>query len=187
MITIKKKFQNTIKFDLNSLNQLCPKLSDNWANFVAEASAFCLEYNNHTSATQMKLIGDIDAEVELKWNKLSKKVQNTHADIQDATEDGAVGIACGLINLVSGGKLQVSQRSVKGTGFDYWVGEANSTSLFQNKSKLEVSGIIRGNNREVGYRTTQKIKQSKTSHNNLKSFVIVVEFSKPISEVTENG
>src|SRR6056297_1354262 len=106
-----------IEFNLDGLYDLCPKLTPNWAKFVAEASAFCLENNNHSPNVVMVIRGEFEKAVKITWSKPHENTDATYKDLQDATEDGAVGIACGLISLLTNGKLQVIERAIKGTGF----------------------------------------------------------------------
>ena len=73
-------------------------------------------------------------------------MRRTHNDLQDATEAGACGLAILLVQLFVG--YTVVERSVKGTGFDYWLGSEND-ALFQNKARLEASGILRGDQNGV--------------------------------------
>ena len=73
----------------------------------------------------------------------------------------------------------VIERSVKGTGIDYWLGDASDAPLFQRKARLEISGILQGNDRAVGARVRQKLRQVARSNCVLPAFVVVVEFGKP--------
>ena len=74
----------------------------------------------------------------------------------------------------------VIERSRKGTGFDYMLGDRQEP-FFIPKARLEVSGIMHetdGNTVEQRFR--QKSKQTlKTDTTRLPAYVAVVEFSKP--------
>ena len=78
----------------------------------------------------------------------------------------------------------VIKRSRKGTGFDYWMGDI-SAYPFQNKARLEISGIRGGNDQQVKARVQQKLKQTGRSDGALPAYVIVVEFGQPLAEVQE--
>jgi hypothetical protein len=93
---------------------------------------------------------------------------------------GAVGIAVLLAKKEIG--YAVIERSRKGTGFDYWMGD-DSEIPFQNKARLEISGIRNGNDNEIKARVKQKLKQTDRSDGYLPAYVIVVEFSCPLAEV----
>lgn len=168
------------RLDLSNLHSLCPTLSENWAGFVAEASAVCLEHNGHVNGAEMSLSGDEEGRLELRWKQPEKTAHNSHADLQDAVEHGASGIACGLASMISDqpGLL----RSVKGTGFDYWLGEDDDL-LFQKKERLEISGILSGSESDIRSRRKRKLEQIERTNRHLPGLVIVVEFSQPVSEV----
>ncbi|BAU14873.1 hypothetical protein LEP3755_54280 [Leptolyngbya sp. NIES-3755] len=83
--------------------------------------------------------------------------------------------------------LTVIERSRKGTGFDYWLGSQDSATTlpFERMARLEVSGIRRGNRGQVNTRVKQKIEQTRTSDaQGLPAYIIVVEFSRPISMIS---
>ncbi len=80
---------------------------------------------------------------------------------------------------------RVIERSKKGTGFDYWIGDADEDELiFSNKSRLEVSGILQGSDNEIAARLKQKRMQLKASDNlGIAAYVAVIEFSQPKAHV----
>jgi hypothetical protein len=78
---------------------------------------------------------------------------------------------------------QVLERSAKGTGFDYWIGEDESLP-FRFRTRLEVSGILRGTRADVERRVEQKCRQTERSDSmQLDALVFVVEFSHPLAKV----
>ena len=106
-------------------------------------------------------------------------------DDEVATEHGAYGIATLLIPRIT--NLQIVERSKKGTGFDYWLGSATETAtLFQNKARLEVSGIRTGPDATYcGARPQEIGDKLRISDAALSAVVIVVEFSGPQSRVAK--
>jgi len=104
------------------------------------------------------------------------------ADPDEATEQGACGIAALLVDALT--DYTILQRARKGPGFDYWLGKKGSASvLFQDKARLEVSGIRSGDEREIARRVRQKTKQIQRSNGMLPGLVAVVEFGTPRSRV----
>jgi len=81
-----------------------------------------------------------------------------------------------------GFSYEVIQRSRKGTGFDYWMGD-ESALPFQNKARLEISGIRKGGESDIKTRVKQKLKQTNQSDGKLPAYVIVIEFGRPVAEV----
>jgi len=107
----------------------------------------------------------------------------THGDVQASTEHGACAVAILVTKKLTG--FEVLERSVKGTGFDYWVGKDESLP-FRRKTRLEVSGILRGALGDVEQRISRKCRQTERSDGmRLDALVIVVEFSRPIVKVAK--
>ena len=79
----------------------------------------------------------------------------------------------------------VIQRSDKGSGVDYWLGDA-SDPKYRFSARLEVSGIRSGDSGRVRARIGRKLNQTKASdstYGNLPAYVVVVEFGTPLAEV----
>jgi len=84
--------------------------------------------------------------------------------------------------------VTVVERSVKGTGFDYYVGksDASGDDLFQNVKRLEVSSIIQTGN--IKGRVKKKLAQTRRSDNTgLPAVVVVVEYGPPRAEVADHA
>jgi hypothetical protein len=79
--------------------------------------------------------------------------------------------------------MVVVERSKKGPGFDYWLGneDEDGEELFQRKARLEVSGILSGSRLQVQARVRQKKEQMKPSDRLAPGYVAVVEFGTPIA------
>lgn len=76
------------------------------------------------------------------------------------------------------------RRSPKLTGFDYWLGDKESDYPFQDKARLEISGILKGTKSQINQRLNEKLKQTKrTDHLNLPALVVIVEFSRPLAKI----
>jgi len=108
-------------------------------------------------------------------------------DEESTTELGAYGVAFLLILDLT--DYTIIKRSRKGTGFDYWLGKAqeNEELPFQNKERLEVSGIRSGDNSRVKARVNEKLKQVQPSNDTaLPALIVVVEFSAPLSQMVRN-
>ncbi len=160
-----------------------PAMTPHVGGSCAEAASVCLENQKHISGTTtMTVCGDFEIDVALTWNTVTDQMISSHRDYQDATENGAYGIAALLVDSFT--DMTLVEKSWKGTGFDYWLGEKKmSYDLFQNKAKLEVSGILCGTDRDVLTRTNVKLKQVDRSNKNLPAFIVVVEYNMPQSRV----
>lgn len=151
----------------------------------AHAAGVCLEYGNHKSGeTSMNVDGSKTKTYTLGWEAVSDQMRRSWSDLQDATEWGASGVAALLVEDIYG--YQILQRSWKGTGFDYWVGYSdNSGVMFQNKARLEVTGILNGTEGDISTRLKEKQDRFAKYPNDLPSVVVAVEFGAPRSRIAE--
>ncbi len=171
--------------DLNALGKPpgLPALSVAKGQALAEAASVCLEHQHHKSGKTLKVTGVKPVEYRLDWPAVTRQMKMTHNDLQEATADGACAIAISLARELTG--LNVVERSRKGTGFDYWLGKDAGT-LFQSKSRLEVSGILKGDKTTIERRLRQKLNQTKRSDDlNLPALVCVVEFGTPQAQLVK--
>jgi hypothetical protein len=149
---------------------------------LSQAASICLEDQKHESGVHLGVDGDFNHAFCLIWEDTTDQMRRCWADAQVTTEHGAYGIAALLMPNLTG--LTFIERSIKGTGFDFWLGQ-ESNLLFQKKARLEVSGIRKGNESEIKARIKQKKEQTKRSDNTyrLPAYIIVVEFGEPQSRV----
>ena len=151
---------------------------------MAEAASVCFEDQGHESGVSMKVRGSYDSAFPVEWDETTDAMRRTWADPEFTTEQGAYGSAILVVEQLAG--LRVVERSRKRTGFDWWLGERED-DLFQQKARLEVSGIRRGKDK-INARVNQKKKQTKQSDSTkLDALVVVVEFSEPVSHVERRG
>ncbi len=156
---------------------------------LLEACLVCLNETGHESGVTLAA-DEMGGSVEyiIVWKEtVGEQAIRSYGDLKQATEWGACGIACILINRATG--LVVTRRSRQGTGFDYWLGDAEqetgSPRMFQKEAKLEVSGLLMEEKmsaieRRVREKTFQVIEGKRTD---LPAFVIVVEFGRPLAKV----
>jgi len=151
---------------------------------LAQAASICLEEQKHYPGIKLNVDGDFKKVFLVCWDRTTEQMRRCWADLEFTTEQGAYGIATLLVTAIT--DLTVIERSRKGTGFDYWLGAKNDPEpLFQRKSRLEVSGIRKGDMAIIGRRVREKLGQIECYQSNLSAFVIVVEFSEPRSRVVE--
>jgi hypothetical protein len=150
---------------------------------MTEAAAFCLQKNSHKSeecVLNCTITSKNDTEdFLLVWNELDPRAEWTYGDLDVATEYGAMGLAVLLSIRLT--KYTTIERSMKGSGFDFWLGDKDS-EMFQKKARLEISGLFHGTESQFKSRIKQKIEQTNVSDNTgFDCFVSVIEFSKPIA------
>lgn len=168
------------RLDLRSLLAGMPGLSEAAGQYLAEAAAVCLEERDHQSEATLFLDGDHEEDLALAWaGPVTDQARRTHADPEDATENGACGVAAVLMHTLT--DLAVVNRSRKGSGFDYWLG-SDDGEPFVGQMRMEVSGIRKGEPADIKARVRQKIRQTKRSDGlQLPAVVVVVEFGSPRS------
>ena len=149
----------------------------------AHAASVCLEDRKHVTGVLMHVGGSMKRKFKRKlpvklpvfWESIDEQVRRSWADLEEATEHGAYGIAALLIVRLT--DLTVVQRAKKGKGFDYWLGPKNGDQvLFQDTARLEVSGILDGDKYDIEQRVKEKCIQVKQG---LPGFVVIVEFGRP--------
>ncbi|MCW3075110.1 MAG: hypothetical protein JWP69_2179 [Flaviaesturariibacter sp.] len=141
------------------------------------AASVCLESQGHALIVDMTGEGQYLKTYATTRYDVDDQMKRTWGDEEYTTEQGAYGVAF----LVASKEMNVKaiQKSRKKTGIDYWLGTENSF-LFQNKVRLEVSGIRNGTSQQLEQRFVTKMKQSERSDGTgLPALVVIVEFSNP--------
>ena len=108
---------------------------------MAEAAAVCLEENFHTFGAELVVTGRFQNTYDLDWTQVTEQVRRTWADLREATEFGAEGVAILLIKEET--DYTTIERAAIGTRIDRWLGYESDTPDFQRRARLETSGILR--------------------------------------------
>lgn len=147
--------------------------------YFTEAASYCLHVRRHPNPVHLSLSGDVSGSGTLEWAEVCDAHHRTHADLQDAVEFGACAI--GIVIAVQLAEVSGVERSVKGTGIDFWlVKDSDDRGVFQHSARLEVSGILTGNKNTIEARMSQKLAQTaQTDNTGLPAYVVVVEFGTP--------
>lgn len=171
------------ELDLNRLRNGTPGITPDFGGCLCEAASVCLEDRSHTSGVSISVDGALAAHtMPLVWPAATQQAKHCYADPQFAVEFGAYGIAVLLIERLT--EFTVVERSRKGTGFDYWLGpKRDAQPLFQDKRKLEVSGVLDGDENDVRRRLRQKLDQLRRGGVPLPGYGIVVCFAAPEARV----
>ncbi len=149
-----------------------------------EACLICLDYHKHPSSVEFIIKNDAEQKVSLRWDEaVNEQMRRSWRDLQEATEYGAAAIA--ILLVIKYTEYTIIERSVKGTGFDYWLLEAQrydeETLLPKGTARLEISGILHAvKDSEIHARINDKKRQTNVSDKTLlPALIIVVEFSRP--------
>lgn len=173
--------------DLADLAKGTPGITPAYGSVLAEAATICLESRAHPNGVTMGVDGDFGGKVNVRWAPLADQVQASKCwnDPEYTTEHGAYGVASLLVSALT--DLTVVARSRKRTGFDFWLGRKDDADpLFQNKARLEVSGMGEGSETEIRARVGRKLKQTQQSDAmGIPALVAVVEFGSPRSRMVK--
>lgn len=134
----------TKRVTLAALSEGMPGITPSHKQVLAEAAAVCLENQQHKPGVIFPQVGLMPEDVCVGWQSINDQQRRCYADMQEATEWGACAMAILMIKEATG--KVVIERSKKGTGFDYWIGDSDDDwSLpFEGAARLEVSGILQG-------------------------------------------
>lgn len=162
-----------------------PAITPSIGSMLAEAAAVCLESQGHIPGVFLLIRGGKSNGYKVTWAPITAQARDrAWNDESNATEWGAVGIAILLAKPETG--YDAVDQSRKGTGFDYWLGDASDAPVFQHKARLEVSGVRQGDDDAVRARVRQKLRQTDQSAGmSLPAYAIIVEFGRPLAEVRQ--
>jgi len=157
-----------------------PGLSPGRNMFMGECAAACLNVK-HKSGVRLQVDGDFNEQFELNWDNLSDQQHRSLKDLIEDTEHGACGIAIMVVSQISG--KTVVERAVRGTGFDYWLGVKEAELPFQALERLEISGILNGDDKAIENRIKEKRVQIEPSDHIAPAYIAVIEFGKPTARI----
>ncbi len=168
---------------LEKLEEGLPGLTPAWGHFLAEASVVCLHWQKHTTGVELSLRGLESASLPVHWRyEVTEQLVRAFGDPEEATEYGACGVA--ILSILELTDYTVIRRSFKSTGVDYWLCKQEDL-LFQDAARLEVSGILIGDNNTVRARLRKKEKQTTPTDGSLPVYIVVVEFGTPLSHMVK--
>ncbi|WP_421890526.1 hypothetical protein [Marinoscillum sp.] len=158
-------------------------ISENQSKLYSEGLIVSLESHNHSSVTKLKIDGLSTEILDLIW---SQKVNKAGwREPKDYTEAGALALA--LFSALNFTDYDYIEQSMIGTGFDYYLSYSNEHPSFDGinifQAKMEVSGILSGDQSQIRARLSQKINQCRSNpvYQNLSGYVSISEFSNPIT------
>lgn len=156
-------------------------LTQEFVRTMQQAAWMCLHQKPHPQPVSF----GVDCEggepvpnvVALTWTTPSDELLRTYADLQEATEWGAAGVALFLMHHAWG--FRRYQRSWKGTGFDFWASKDMEGELMEGCDHLEVSGLLNGDSGREQARVMQKLDQISRGGLPGNEVVAVINFGPP--------
>ena len=190
--------------DLNNLGAgKNPGITTEIGNSLRQAGAVCLDLQGHKPGVPLTVRSHNNHNYTLAWAPADAQARRAWNDHREATEEGATGVAVLLIKQET--DHMVLARSWIGTGFDYLLGNDNTSAISETeqavtqewaffleddslvaRGRMEVTGIMQGDDSAVRKRRQEKLEQvTKSDHLDIPAYIVVVEFSRPLAEVTE--
>ena len=171
--------------NLADLQKRLPAITPAFGAALAEACAVCLTEQAHEQGIELQVEGDLAGTFQLFWPNVTDQMKRCWNDEEYTTEQAAYGVALMVIQRLT--DFTVVERARRGTGFDYWLGNsAESTETpFQKSVRLEVSGIRRGDRRQIRSRVKLKLEQVKPTDDLAPAYIAVIEFSQPSAWVVK--
>ena len=171
----------TLRLD-DLVTKLMPGLTAPVAGVMVEAAAVCFDSCQYPTGVDMEVQAQLDAAwvrtCQVYWPPVDERMHRSNNDHRRAAEDGAYGLALLLIRDTIG--LVAIEKSVQGTGFDYWLGD-DGDPPFQRKARLEVSGTIERTDSSVRSLVKQKLRQTTPTDGLLPAYVVIVRYRHPLA------
>jgi len=171
---------------LESLEDGIPVIPKQAAGFYKQNCMICLDNQRHKSGVRLKVkhYDDSDVVFQVLWDdEVTDELRRAYADLVRATENAACAIALLLVREIT--DFTAIEQASRGTTIDYYLSYREETDelIFNHAARLEVSGILQedGSNTIDG-RIKGKQRRLKPG---LPTFIIVVEFSYPMSKVAK--
>ena len=164
---------------LSDITKGLPGVSTIEGTNLFENCIVALHKCNHPSPVTLSVDGMTRHDYTLNWDdNYNDQLARTYADEQSMTERAAIAIS--ILLALKQTSYTVIERSRKGTGFDYMLGEKDDP-FFNPKARLEISGILRESpQNSVNSRYQQKEKQTSISDDmQLPAYISIVEFNTP--------
>ncbi len=185
---VKNQLAQPVQIQLEALAQKAPVIPEEAVPFYKQNCMVCLDNQGHQSGVALHVDKDGEyKEFAIVWlgEVTDQMRQNQYTDLVKATDFAACTIALLLISELS--PYQAIEQSIIGTTIDYYLipREQDETLIFNRAARLEVSGILyESESNTVTRRVREKLKRLKPE-GDLPDYVIVVEFSKPRSQVVK--
>lgn len=167
-----------MEINITSIKKGLPGITPVAASQLYETFEVCMHISGHKEKTPLAMAGMTNESIGLLWtDEFNSQKERAYADMQYTVEHGAVCLSVILSTTLT--PYTVIERSRKGTGVDYWLGDKASV-LFQKKARLEVSGILKGGDAALNRRFASKVEQTQQSDDSqLPAYISVIEFSNP--------
>jgi hypothetical protein len=163
------------KLSFEDLSARHPGVSPGVSSSYAEAVRVCLDKHHASKAEfQLRDNGEVKPAVA-EWKTADARTKGAWANGDDATRDGAYGLALAAVEITRG--LVAVRRAETRTGADYYLGAPGAVlGDLEESVRLEVSGTDSGGEPVISGRLRQKLNQASEGRSNLPAMASVVGF-----------
>ena len=164
------------KLPIHNMERRHRGLTQAVADSYLEALRVCLD-RHHAPPVSFEIveIGHQAVNATIEWDVADDAIRNAWANEKNATEDGAYACVLAAIELLYG-LVSVGQAE-EGTGTDFYVAPPDaSANDIEERIRLEVSGVDRGNESDVRRRLRRKLAQASGGQSDLPAIAGVVGF-----------
>jgi hypothetical protein len=175
-----------IVLKLDGLGVRHPGVTKALGDAYAEAAAVCLS-EHHEAPTEITAQYKNRAPIcALSWVAPTPAVARAHANVLDATEQGAYAVSFATIEALAG--LVAVRRAETLTGADYYVAPIGSDPEdMESCLRMEVSGVGAGNETVIRARLRQKLRQTEKGRSNLPALAAVIGFREKLIMIAHMG
>jgi hypothetical protein len=174
------------RISLDALGKL-PVIPEEAVGFYKQNCMVCFYHNGHSSGVRLRVQYESSNEtIPVFWSgDVTDQLLRAYADLIQATNFGACTIALLLIRELM--EFTAIEQAIRGTTIDYYLApqDQDEVLIFNRAARLEVSGILKeSENNTVDARVKKKLRRLKQK-GDLPTFIIIVEFSQPWSNMVE--
>jgi|GEM_PF-4296915 len=157
--------------------------------YLMHRAMICLDSQGHKRGVCLTVVFDGQTTAyDVTWEEdISERIKNSITDLVDAVEKSALAFTFLIMKDCTG--MEIVKQAKRKSGFDYFLLDNNADDrlIFQGgkTARLEVTGILCGDNSDVESRFQEKFKRA-LKYQQFKTmpiYVCVVEHSEPKAEV----
>lgn len=157
--------------------------------YLMHRAMICLDSQGHKSGVPLSVIAKSLLKIyTVTWEEeLTNRIKDAVSDLIDAVEKSALAFAFLVVKDCTG--MSVVRQAKRKTGFDYFLGQESDDDRLifkhENTARLEVSGILQGDDTLIDSRFKEKFKRALKYQQfvTMPVCVCVVEHSTPKAEV----
>jgi hypothetical protein len=171
---------------LTDLGERHPGVTKALGDAYTEAACVCLSRHHESPIDVEAEYRAEGTECVLPWDPPTPPVLRAHANVTDATEQGAYAVSFAAVEALAG--LVAVRRAETLTGADYYVAPVGADiDDMETCLRMEVSGVDAGGESAVRARLRQKLRQTENGRSNLPALAAVIGFRERLIAIAHMG